>query len=93
MKPFRWKIEKNEWLRLNRKICFEDVSFFIEKGYLLDIIENPNQEKYKGQNIYIIEINKYVFMVPFKEDNESIELITIIPSRKLTKKYLGGSNV
>jgi hypothetical protein len=93
MKPFRWKPEKNEWLKLNRKICFEDVAFFIERGYLLDIIEHPNQDKYKGQNIYIIEINKYVFMVPFIEDNESIELKTIIPNRKMTKKYLGGLNV
>jgi len=93
MKPFRWKLEKNEWLKLNRKICFEDVAFFIERGNLLDIIEHPNQDKYKGQKIFIIEINKYVFMVPFIEDNESIELKTIIPNRKLTRKYLGGSNV
>jgi uncharacterized DUF497 family protein len=90
MKAFKWDLEKNERLKSNRSICFEDIVFFIEKGNLLDIIENPNQKRYKGQKIYIIEINKYVFMVPFYEDKEGNYLKTIIPSRKLTKKYLGG---
>ena len=90
MKAFNWKPEKNEWLKLNRNICFEDVVYFIEKGNILDIIENPNQKRYKGQKIYIIEINKYVFMVPYYEDNDGIYFKTIIPSRKMTKNYLGG---
>jgi uncharacterized DUF497 family protein len=89
MSAFRWKFEKNEWLKSERNICFEDVSFFIERGNLLDIIDNPNQTKYSGQKVYIVGINKYVFMVPFYEDKDGINLITIIPSRKLTKKYLG----
>jgi hypothetical protein len=93
MKTFKWDLDKNEWLKANRHICFEDVAFFIEKDYLLDIIENPNQKQYKGQKIYIIEINKYVFMAPFYEDDNGIYLKTIIPSRKLTKKYLGVKNV
>jgi hypothetical protein len=37
-----------------------------------------------------LEINDYVYYVPFIEDNEKIFLKTIIPSRKYTKKYLGG---
>ena len=90
MKALKWKLEKNEWLKLNRNICFEDVVYFIEKGNILDIIENPNQKRFKSQKIYIIEINKYVFMVPFYEDKDGNFLKTIIPSRKLTKKYLGG---
>lgn len=90
MKPFRWKAEKNEWLKLNRNICFEDVIFFIERGNYLHVIDNPNQEKYKGQKIYIIEINKYIFLVPFYEYDDFIDLKTIIPNRKMTKKYLGG---
>ncbi len=93
MKAFRWDLKKNEQLKSERNICFEDVVYFIEKGNLLDIIDNPNQTKYKGQKIYIIKINKYVFMVPFYEDKDGNYLITIIPNRKLTKKYLGVKNV
>jgi hypothetical protein len=92
MKAFRWSFDKNELLKSTRNICFEDVAYFIEKGNLLDIIDNPNMEEYKSQRIYIVEINKYVFMVPFHEDKDGIYLITIIPSRKLTRKYLGAKN-
>jgi hypothetical protein len=90
MKEFKWKPIKNEWLKIHRNICFEDVVYFIEKGNILDIIENPNQKRYKGQKIYIVKINQYAFMVPFYDDKDGILLKTIIPSRKLTKKYLGG---
>jgi hypothetical protein len=92
MTPFRWNPDKNEWLKANRNICFEDVAFFIEKGNILDIIDNPNQKKYAGQKIYIININNYVFLVPFDKDNDGIFLRTIIPSRKMTRDYVGGQN-
>jgi hypothetical protein len=93
MTPFRWNPNKNEWLKANRNICFEDVAFFIEKGNILDIIDNPNQEKYPGQQIYLVNINNYVFLVPFDKEKDGKFLRTIIPSRKLTRIYLGGKNV
>ena len=31
----------------------------------------------------------YVYLVPFVEDDETVFLKTIIPSRKATKQYLG----
>ena len=36
----------------------------------------------------VININDYIFLVPFIEDENKIFLKTIIPSRKATKKYL-----
>ena len=60
----------------------------IERGRLLDVIENPNREKYRDQKALVIEIGQYVYFVPFAEHGEEIFLKTVIPSRKLTKKYL-----
>ncbi len=60
----------------------------IEKGKLLDIIEHPNQEKYKEQRCYVVDIENYVFIVPYVESEQSIFLKTIFPSRKYTKMYL-----
>ncbi|MHB8280998.1 MAG: toxin, partial [Candidatus Humimicrobiaceae bacterium] len=57
-------------------------------GKLLAIVSNPNQEKYVGQKIYIIEIDNYAYLVPFVETKNEIFLKTIIPSRKAAKKYL-----
>ena len=90
MKYFSWNNEKNQLLKAERNISFEEVVFHIEKKQVLDIVEHPNQEKYKGQKMFIINIHNYAYLVPFVESEEGIFLKTIIPSRKATKKYLGG---
>ena len=59
-------------------------------GGLLDTIEHPNQRRYVGQRIFIVKVEEYVCLVPFVEDDEVIFLKTIMPSRKMTKQYLGG---
>lgn len=91
MKYFSWDEEKNELLKEERQISFEDVVFYIEQGFLLDVLEHPNQEKYKGQRIFVVQIDDYAYLIPFVEDEREIFLKTIIPSRKATKKYLKGS--
>ena len=91
MKYFSWNEEKNELLKEERRVSFEEVVFYIEKGFLLDMLEHPNQEKYKGQKVFVIQIEEYAYLVPFIEDEHEIFLKTIIPSRKATKKYLKGS--
>ena len=91
MKYFSWNQEKNDLLREERQVSFEDVVFYIDQGFLLDVLEHPNQEKYKGQKIFVVQMDDYVYLVPFIEDVHEIFLKTIIPSRKATKKYLKGS--
>ena len=91
MKYFSWNEAKNELLKSERHVSFEDVVFYIEKGFLLDVLEHPNQEKYEGQKIFAVQIDDYVYLVPFIENDHEIFLKTIIPSRKATRKYLKGS--
>jgi len=92
MKLLDWSIEKNEELKTERGVTFEDVVFCMTHGGLLDTIEHPNKKKYQNQRIFIVEINDYAYLVPFVEDERIIFLKTIIPSRKMTKKYLGGKS-
>jgi len=87
---FRWNLEKNLQLQQERGISFEIVSQIILEGRLLDTIDHPNQEKYLNQRMFIIEINNYIYLVPFVESDGVVFLKTIIPSRKMKKKYLGG---
>ena len=89
MKYFDWDHEKSEWLKSERDISFEEVVFFIENGGLLDRIKHPNQEKYAGQEMFVVLIEDYVYLVPFVESETDIFLKTIIPSRKATKDYFG----
>ena len=91
-KIIRYSLEKNEILKKERDIGFEDVILSIENGYLLDDIEHPNKEKYQNQNIFIIlvQIKNYVYLVPYVEEEDYIFLKTIIPSRQMNKKYNKG---
>ena len=88
MKYFSWNSDKNTQLQNERQISFEEVVFYIEKGWLLDIVEHPNQDKYVEQSIFIVNINNYAYLIPFVENEKEVFLKTIIPSRKATKKYL-----
>ena len=69
-------------------IKFEEIVFYISNGAVLDVIENRNNEKYKSQFMFIIEIDSYAYIVPFVENDEEIFLKTIYPGRKATKEYI-----
>ena len=88
MKYFDWDNKKNERLRMERGISFEDILIAINEKKVLDIIEHKNQKRYPDQKIFIIDINSYAYLVPFVEDKYKIFLKTIIPNRKATKKYI-----
>jgi len=90
MKPYRWNADKNQQLQAERGVSFEQALQAITGEQLLDIIQHPNQEKYPSQRTFIIELNQYVYLVPFVETEDEIFLKTIIPSRKLKRQYLGG---
>ena len=86
---YDFSIEKNKQIMEERGISFEEIIAALENGQLLDIIINPNTELYAHQKIFVLNINEYIYLVPFvyKNPNE-IFLKTIFPSRKLTKRYL-----
>jgi hypothetical protein len=89
MKYFDWSEEKNELIKQERGITFEEIIFAISNGGLVDVINHPNEQKYPGQKIFFVEINDYIFTVPFIEDSNRIFLKTVYPDRIATKKYLG----
>ena len=84
-KHFDWNDAKNAKLKAERGIGFEDIVFHIERGDLLDILEHPNPDRYGRQRIFVVRRGEYVYLVPFVEDEHTVFLKTIIPSRKATK--------
>ena len=92
MKAFRWNHEKNEALKIDREVSFEEITLAIEEDGLFDILHHPNQEKYPGQRILVVCLRDYVYLVPFVEEADFYFLKTIIPSRKATRAYLGGDS-
>ncbi len=92
MKIFKWNAEKNEWLAKERGITFEEVVQKIEAGNRYIENDHPNKIKYPNQKIITLEINQYAYLIPCVVNGDEYFLKTIIPSRKATKKYLGGHN-
>ena len=88
MSEFDWNDEKNEVLERTRGVCFEDVLFHIQNGDVLDVIRHPNQARYLRQNIIVLDVEGYVWLVPYVKTRGTRFLKTIIPSRKATREYL-----
>ncbi len=88
MKVFRWDNEKNELLKNNRGICFEQVVILMEREDILETVEHPNQNKYPGQKIATVMIDDYAYLVPYVQKSDEIFLKTMIPSRKATIKFM-----
>lgn len=86
-KIFNWSSEKNQLLIQDRGISFERIVFEISSGNELAVVEHPNQQKYPGQRISMVQVDGYVVAVPFVESDTEIFLKTIIPSRKATRQF------
>ena len=69
-------------------VSFEEVVFHIEHGDLLDVLEHPNQRRYPGQRIFVVDIRGYGYLVPFVESEREIFLKTASPNRRATNTYL-----
>ncbi len=87
MKYFDWDEEKNQKLKKERDIGFEEIVVAINEGKLLTTLGHRRRP---NQKIYVVDIENYAYMVPFVEDDEKRFLKTNYPSRKMTKKYLIG---
>ena len=88
MPEYTWDADKNEWLRRNRGLSFDDVVYHLEHGGFLDDVPHPNQQLHPGQRLYIIRIGNYAYEVPFYRDGDVESLRTLYPSRKYTSAYL-----
>jgi uncharacterized DUF497 family protein len=84
MKYLNWDPQKNDILKHERGISFEEIAYLIEGGQILGVEENPSRP---NQKMYILEIDGYAVIVPYVENDTEIFLKTAFPSRKYTKRY------
>ncbi len=90
-KIIRWDAKKSAWLKADSErggIGFEECVVLIEAGQILDSIDNP-ASNHSGQKVFVLEIDNYVYLVPYVETDEEIFLKTLYPSRKHTAIYSG----
>ena len=76
-----WDEAKNEWLKTNRHICFEQIVEKLSNGDFIGPEINPARD---GQYRIIVYINEYPYAVPCVIDDEgNCFLKTAYPCRKL----------
>ncbi len=85
---YEWNPEKNEWLKEERNLSFEQIIFHLSQGDVWKTADHPDQEKYPRQKIYFVIMESYIYLVPHIIEAEYVFLKTIIPSRKATKECL-----
>lgn len=84
---YRWSEEKNNKLQKERNISFEEIVLLLEQDKIIDIIKNPSSN-FDNQMCYLLEIEEYIWLVPYVYNENKIFLKTAFPSRKFTKIYL-----
>ncbi len=83
---FSWSEDKSHWLSRERGVTFVDVVVAI-RNRRLALIDNPNQDEYPGQCLFIVEISDYGWAVPASKTAEGWFLHTAYPSRAMTLRY------
>jgi len=85
---YDWDAEKNEWLKAERDISFEEIALLLSTGCLWKVTEHPNQKKYPKQQVFLVPIDHYIYFVPFILKDGTVFLKTAFPHRKATRDYL-----
>jgi len=83
---FDWNKDKNDSLKRERNISFEKITTIIRRE-ILDIIANPSTN-HPQQKCFIIDVDGYVWVVPYVLEENIVFLKTAFPSRKYQKIYL-----
>ena len=83
MKEIRWNLLKSERLKKTRGVSFEEIL----GAKLISVKKNPKRE---DQKIMLFLYKKYIWLVPFVENDREIFLKTLFPSRQYTKLYKEG---
>jgi uncharacterized DUF497 family protein len=84
---YEWNPGKNELLKKERKISFEQIVFHLSKGDVWKVSEHPDKDNYPEQKIFFVIVDGYIYLVPYVVGKEITFLKTIIPSRKATRAY------
>ena len=92
MRPANWSTEKNIRLKAERGVSFEEVLSAMSNGGLLAVLNHPNSTQYPNQQMLVVRIRGYAYLVLFVETETEVFLKTIIPSRKATRQYLAEDN-
>ena len=84
---FDWDPRKNETIKDEHGISFDEIVDLISKGFMIKTMKNPSK-KYKGQKVILVRKGNSIFMVPYEIRNKKRRLI----NRSTRIRRLRGGN-
>ena len=81
-----WDDSKNEKIKAERGISFDEIATELIAGRVVDIVPHPSRSE---QRIFVVKLVDHFVMVPFVTDGQNVFLKTAYVSRKARKKYGG----
>ena len=82
---YDWNPKKNEWLKKERKLSFEEVVFHLSQGDVWKVADHPDQQKYPGEKmnfdkeekdiLHAYESGSMKLSTPSKKEIERIKTI------------------
>ena len=84
---FDWNPEKNEWLKGERGISFEEIALLLGNGKLWKVMDHPDPKRYPNQQVFLVPVDGYIHFVPYVMEGEVFFLKTIFADRKATRDY------
>lgn len=86
---FDYSEEKNEWLKKERNLSFEEIVNLIHEGEDYYLLDNPSS-KYPHQKILVVNIDDYPIVLPCVKNGKRVFLKTAFPNREY--KFLFENN-
>jgi len=84
-----WSPNKSAELQMRYGFGFDRLMAAAKLGGVIAERKHPNSERYPHQYQWVIDLDGYIWIVPFVRSEEGIFLKTFFPSRKATREYLG----
>jgi len=81
-----WDESKNDKIKAERGISFEEIADELVAGRILDIVPHLSR---LDQRIFVVKLGDHFVMVPFVGDVDGVFLKTAYVSRKARKHYGG----
>ena len=83
----RWSEKKNQRLIQTRGVGFQDL---LDDGEIVLIDKHPSRE---GQWFMFVWYDRYIWVIPYVQNEEEIFLKTLYCSRKYTRRFFKGEEL
>ena len=89
IQELEWDEKKSQITKQKHGKSLEEIALHIRAGKAVAFFEHPNQKKYPGQWLIVLDLEGYPWVVPCEFRGNKLRLVTAFPNRNF-KNLLRG---